>query len=361
MKRVFICLIVLIGFKCMVLGQFNPSISDYYLTNPALMNPAYSGIGDLYKYSLNFHNKIHNNGFSVPINNQVLNLNANLGRSPGLGPGHTVPTKWGSYGFGATLYNFKLGPLKTTGFQFTFAYHIPLLFPGIPLLSNSFLSFGLSAGGYQCGLNVNDLVFYEKNDPVINSNLLNYFVPDANFGLLLKSDYFFVGFSFLNMMEVIAPIDQAGKNSMFDYWKYNFSGGLNIYIEKPKLTIQPSIAFKTEKSPILKQTLVSGELEYLEYYERRTDLNIKVSYREMVFIGGSYMIYSGLQGSSSFSAYVGYNDIKISQENDGGFNLAYVFNYNLSNYGALTSGTHEIMLGYNIQNIKWNRAKLRKQ
>jgi len=108
-------------------------------------------------------------------------------------------------GVGTKLFNFMQGPLRNTGMEATYAYHIPLG------EGDTKLSFGLSISLYQYYLNKQDLTMEDPSDPALLGGYKKV-VPDANFGTLLYGKNYFVGLSIAQLFQ--GKINQPKSNTI---------------------------------------------------------------------------------------------------------------------------------------------------
>jgi type IX secretion system PorP/SprF family membrane protein len=234
-------------------------------------------------------------------------------------------------GIGFTIINDKTGPLNRIAAYASYAYHLPV---GV----KTSLSAGVSIGAQEITLDVSKLDFGTANpvDPVVyGSGYLNKFRPDFNAGLWLSSTDFFIGLSALQIIP--QPIDYSNQTISGDSIKiltgsliphFFLSAGYKMMID--------------ENFSLLPSVMVS----YVQPVPVTFDINCKVQYQDLVWIGASYRYNSG------FAAMLGLN---ISST----INLGYSYDYTTSALNTVSSGSHEIVLGFLLRKSNPNYGSRR--
>jgi type IX secretion system PorP/SprF family membrane protein len=213
-------------------------------------------------------------------------------------------------GVGGYIFADKFGPETKVGIQASYSYKIPLN------SINSILSFGIAARAFQYKLDYSVLSPISENDPTLNSSVETAFVPDADFGVFLKNANYYVGLSANQLIELPVEIaDQTiEKNSMVRH--YYLMGGYTFSLSED-YKLEPSVLVKaTEKTPA------------------QLDINVKGIYQEKYWVAVSY------RTSKDIVAMLG---VKYNS-----FVFGYAFDFTTSDIKTYSSGSHEIMLGYNF-------------
>jgi type IX secretion system PorP/SprF family membrane protein len=223
-------------------------------------------------------------------------------------------------GIGGYLFNDKFGPISETGIQACFAYHLPL--EGI----KSKLGMGLAFKAFQFKFDESKLVTIDDNDPAVTRGTISKFVPDADFGVYLYNDKYFVGISATQLIQFKIDLgdNSVDKNQIIRH--YYFTGGYNFTLNE-NLELEPSV-------------LVKGTMET----PWQIDFNARAYYKKMYWFGLSY------RSSKDLVAMLG---IKIKK-----FLIGYSFDYTFSNIKNYSSGSHEILIGFNIDEGKNKGSKL---
>ncbi|MGZ4037343.1 MAG: PorP/SprF family type IX secretion system membrane protein, partial [Bacteroidia bacterium] len=141
--------------------------------------------------------------------------------------------------------------------------------------------------------------------------------PDANAGLYLYSDKFFLGLSDLHMLDnkIKFKNPQAPQGRVVPHYYgvigYNFKAG-------KVMVIQPSVLLKLNQP-----TKVQPEY------------NLKVIYNNIFWVAGNY------RTDDAVAFLMGVTVIKK-------LNIAYSYDYSITSIRKYNQGSHEIMLNYNF-------------
>lgn len=218
------------------------------------------------------------------------------------------------HGMGGTAVLDKTGPVKRLDANVTYAYHLQL--------SNNFnLSAGVAAGISSISLDVNALTFDTPYDPALNRALINQVKPDLSIGLWLYGARMFAGIS----VQQILPqkLSFTGENS-YNLGKevphYFATAGYKFFVDE-EISAIPSVMVK-----------------YVSPAPVSVDLNMKLAFKDKVWLGGSY------RKDDSFSAMAGFNIGKM-------VNLTYSYDFSTSALNQVSNGSHEIVLGLMLNNI----------
>ena len=175
---------------------------------------------------------------------------------------------------------------------------------------------------FQYAFNTTDAIVTDANDPSIAYSNESVFIPDANFGAYWHNDEFFFGASANQMIEFEVKFDNldASENKLQRH--YFVMGGYKFKITDD-IDLEPSSLIKiTNSSPI------------------DFDINAKAYYKRNYWFGVSYRtgVYENMDHSMIAMIGAKYKHIVIG----------YAFDYQFSNINNYTFGTHEIMIGYNL-------------
>lgn len=210
------------------------------------------------------------------------------------------------HGVGVSFINDETGPINRTTANLTYAYHLM-----IGDIAN--LSFGVGGGVSRIGLNTTNLVFEDPNDPVITSGQNISWTPDVNLGFYFYGSQFFFGGS---MQQVIK--EKLSFNTNYDKGAevphYFLTGGYRFFVGED-VSFTPSVMAK-----------------YVAPFPITYDVNLKVSFRNNFWLGGSF------RRKDAFSVLAGFT---ISKMLDAG----YAFDSNISEIKTINSGSHEFVLG----------------
>lgn len=297
MKRVIvifcICLFAPAGLQAQQLPHFTQ-----FMFNDYVLNPAVAGTKDYYQVRSN--SRFQWTGIvDAP---QTISLSLN-------GPHSSRPM-----GFGGYLYNDVTGPTSRTGLYGTYAYNIAIK-------GDVRLSMGLSFGIMQNKIDGTEISLHDDGDPVMQGGISSTVVPDASVGFYFYASNWYAGFSafqlFSNNLKVYD--EKNGLNKLKSH--FYLLGGYRYDIND-QFCIEPSVIIKA-MSPVPIQI----------------DLNAKVTYQEMVWLGLSY------RSRDAASVLLGYI-------HDKRYYFGYSYDFSTSDIRNYNSGSHEIMIGIRFTSLR---------
>ena len=210
-------------------------------------------------------------------------------------------------GVGGLIFTDHVGPTRRTGFQATYAYHLPVT-------SEIKLALGLSVGALQFLVDGSKINFHDGSDPVIDDQLRGDLVPDASFGLYAYHDDWWVGVAAPQLITSTVYFYDAEENDMNKLashyqamagYRWNFADD-----------------FKLEPSVLIK---------YVDPVPAKLDLTATVRYKDMLWLGATYRTQDAL--SVMLGAWVKQT-----------FQFGYSYDITTTNLKNYSDGTHEVML-----------------
>jgi type IX secretion system PorP/SprF family membrane protein len=324
-----VCLLM-VGYSY---AQQQPYYTQYILNN-FILNPALAGIENYWDLKVSYRNQW--TGLNGAPTTLYLTINAPLGKSdydyetpvtvPDL-PAKNLGAKqfWMEYtappahsGIGFTILNDKTGPLSRIAAYGSYAYHLPVG-------AKTSLSFGLSLGVQEVNVDVNGVDFGQANpiDPAaLGSGYLNKLEPDVNAGLWLSNKSFFVGLS----AQQIVPVPINSNNGT------DSSGSVKLLTGKLVPHTFFTAGYRIQASEDI-SILPSVMFSYVQPLPLGFDVNAKIQYQDLLWLGFSYRYNSG------YAAMLGVN---ISST----VNLGYSYDYTTTQLNTVSSGTHELVIGF---------------
>lgn len=318
-----------IGLSMMASAQQRPHYTQYILNN-YIINPAVAGIESYTDVKISHRHQW------VGLQDAPVTTYATIHGSIGKDDSRTTTSTfepsgsnprgrsyWEEYqsadphhGWGVQVINDQTGPLKRFSAYGTYAYHIGLS----PKLS---MSMGASVGLTNNTLNTSKLIFDNPLDPVVaNSDQVNKMQPDVNLGIWLYGSNFFGGVSAmqvipqgLSFVDGELGIKKKSFPHIFATAGYRFNAGEDF-------NVIPSVV-----------------LRYVDPLPVGVDLNAKLQYRDVLWVGGGYRFGDGITGM------VGVNI-------NSTINIGYSYDYTTSRLQNYTKGTHEFVIGFLLGN-KW--------
>jgi len=251
-------------------GQQSPVFSQYVM-NGFLINPSLAGRDGYTTVSLTARDqwigiKGSPTSFAASLQGAFLKKGKLFSKGKRRPSAPAKPTR---VGLGGYLFNDNNGIIGRTGFQFSYAYHIPL---AKNKLGQDDLSLGLSMVTYQHVLKTEDLQYSYNDDPYLSSYDRSVFITDFNFGASYTSTKYYIDFAMTNILRgsLIYGNDSGYKRGI--QGNFFFTGGGNIPINRD-WTLKPSAFLKFSD-------LVLSSMQL--------DLTTRIFYKDSYWAGLSY-------------------------------------------------------------------------
>ena len=327
MKKIFYILVLSIVINSSVFGQQKPQYTQYIFNN-FLLNPALSGIENYTDFKAGYRKQwsgidnapqttfasahwslspdyLWKNPLSMPEKGDDP-MSDNYMQNYTASPSH--------HGMGATIVLDKTGPISRLDANLTYAYHLQLT-------GALNLSVGAAAGITRIGLDINQLTLENPNDPALNNAIVSQVKPDLSLGVWLYGARFFAGASVQQILpQKLAftsdPNYKTGKEVPHAF----FTAGYKLYIDET-ITAIPSIMVK-----------------YVSPTPLSIDANLKLGFKDRFWVGASY------RHNDSYAAMAGLNVSKL-------VNLTYSYDFTTSQLNKVSYGSHEIVLGLQLNNV----------
>lgn len=334
MKKIYhILFIVVISGISPLIAQQLPVYSQYMM-NSFLINPSVAGHEGYTSINLTARKQwllLEDAPSTVALSAQTRILkNSFISRSAPIKRKRRAMSRSGRVGLGTYVFSDWNGAFNRTGFQFTYAYHLPFRY--------SQLSFGASLTTYQFKVDINKMRLYD--DSYFPENWNNKAImPDANFGVYYTTKNIYAGFSGLQLFENILKVtdnDVAGFKMVRHYYVI---GGYRFEVNR---------SFLLEPSFLLKST---------EDFVSQIDINVKAYVQDMYWGGLSYRSGGGYSISERSMNGTGSSIIAMAGIKIDKYYFSYAFDYTLSAIRKYSWGSHEITVvakfGDNARRYKW--------
>ncbi len=299
---------IFIGFLSLAAQAQQDAGFSMYFFNPVYINSGYAGSRETFSGSL-----VHRSqwvGMEDAPTTQSFSFHS------------AIPNT--KIGLGLQVYNDVSGPMKNTGLKLTYAYHMPLT-------AKTKLSFGISGMMNNVRIGWDKINIDDNTDPSFVGNDASSWVPDASAGLYLYRTRFYAGISANHLLESKFDLTTSPGADMAKFNRqYYFTSGVVVPISK-SIDLRPSVLFKyVESAPVI------GELDAaLIFYQR-------------VFVGAGYRTGKRIEIDGFDNMLIGLLQVQLTQQ----ISLGYAYDYYLNREGDYNSGTHEIMLGWDISTTK---------
>lgn len=223
-------------------------------------------------------------------------------------------------GLGGSIASDNIGVLNLITMSGSFAYRIKFS-------NGSKLSAGMSAVFNNFRQRFSEITTTNENDPNFSRNI-SVFSPNFGAGLFYYSDRYYVGVSIPHLLN--ASINESGKFEGTDrvarqYRHYFVTAGYVIDAGE-NLKIKPSVMYK-----------------YVNNTPSSLEPSVGFLIKEALWLGASYRMGFGKAGGGFGSdAVIGMVEY-VFQKN---LRIGYAYDFTVSQLNNYTSGSHEIMLGY---------------
>ncbi len=214
MKTVFNLLLI---FSCLSLRAQQDPLYSQYLSNPFVLNPAYAGLTDNLNLSLSYRTQW--TGFE----GSPKTINAN---------GH-ISLASNKMGAGLMVLSDQIGNSTTNEVFGGYSYRINMT-------DNKILSFGLQAGLANYQINNTKARQYDPGDPLFQGNNSET-KPSFGFGVILKSDKFFVSVSVPRMLRT--TLEAQGLQSSL-YTQHYYLMGSYLFFLSERIRFKPATLLK---------------------------------------------------------------------------------------------------------------------
>lgn len=297
MKSKFnIIIVILIFFKVMLsFGQQDPQYTQY-MYNMNVINPAYAtDDNDIINFGLMYRSQWVG-AVGSPTTGSLF-----------------AHSKFGSnLEGGVSIVHDQIGDVvKDTNIFFDAAYVFQVS-------DNTKLSLGIKAGLSFFSTNFNGFVYSDPlPDPAFAENISRTF-PNFGGGAYYFSDKFYLGLSAPNLLQTKHLEDDSGIVTEGVEEIHFFATGGYVFDINEKLKLKP--AFMTKA--------VSGA-------PLSVDITANALFNEQFELGVAYRFEDGISGLFN---------IKVAQS----LRIGYAYDYTVSNLGRFNSGTHEIMLLFDL-------------
>ena len=290
--------IVIIGMMLLAVStasaQQEPSFAHYWAIEPSF-NPAAAGKESLINVTGAYAMSL--TGFEN--NPKTMYIGADM-------PLYMIG---GYHGVGLQLMNDDIGLFSHQRLALQYAYKFKLL--------GGMMSAGIQVGMASEKFKGSGLDLEDKSDPAFVQSDVNGTAIDLSAGLYYKHRRWYAGVS---VAHITAPSIELGEKSILDISRtYYLTGGYNIQLKNPLLTIHPSVLARTDGTG----------------YRVDVTARVKYSYEQRMFYGG--VAYSP---TNSVTALIG--------GNFHGICIGYSYEAYTSAIGV-GHGSHELFVGYQTE------------
>ncbi len=289
MKKSFLILICVMAFSYVSYGQQDSEYTQY-MFNKLVINPSYAGSLDAFSTTAIYRHQWA--GMDGAPRTFSINAHAPFGEHSGIG---------------GYIENDKIGVHNRFSLFGSYAYRLDLGNAGQ-------LSLGLQAGVQHYRSNWTEANALDPDDIVLADDY-SKLMPNFGLGALYYADNYYIGLGIPHLIN--NKLDNVTKEA--HQFRHYFLGGGMMFDAGTNLKILPSV--------LLKSVPGRAPLE--------ADLNIHFLLRDALWLGVGYRTADAL-------AFL------LEYQFVNGLRLGYAYDLTLTKLGPFNSGTHEVMLGWDI-------------
>ncbi|NRD21576.1 type IX secretion system membrane protein PorP/SprF [Winogradskyella eckloniae] len=294
----YICIAILFFSVSMSFAQQLPQFTQY-MFNTISINPAYAGSREtLSVVGLHRSQWV---GLEGGPETQTLSVHS--------------PLRNQNMGLGISFINDKLGYENFSYLYADYSYTIQTS-------QNTKLAFGIKGGVTHYSLDetlLNDPSVVD--DPFFN-DVSNRWSPNVGAGLFLHAPRWYVG---LSAPRILNTDYNKGRNGTLEY----------VALERISYYLTSGYVFNLSESTKLKPSVL---LKATNGAPLSFDISANFLFNEVFWIGGAYRI------NENAAAIGGIADFQISKQ----MRIGYAYEYPISDLAAYTSGTHEVLLMFEV-------------
>jgi type IX secretion system PorP/SprF family membrane protein len=232
--------------------------------------------------------------------------------------GANIPLGNEKNGVGLNVVSDKLGPTSSTFLDVAYSFQLQVS-------EESWLSFGLEAGGTFLNTDLSQGTFENPGEPILNSQIINGVYPTMGFGLFYYGSNGYMGFSIPNLLGD-AQYNPEIALLVEDKLQFNLIAGYVFQIN-PNLKFKPAFLFNAiQGAPAV------------------TNLSANFMLMDKLTLGTSYRF------SNAVSALAGF---QLSDT----FFVGYSYDQNTNGLSGYAGGSHEIILKYFLGPIQRSSNK----
>jgi type IX secretion system PorP/SprF family membrane protein len=277
-----------------VFAQQDPQFSQY-MFNPLYINPGYAGSRGVMNGAIEFRKQWV--GFDGAPTTMVFAVNS--------------PSKRGKIGLGLEVINDQIGPKSTTGGYIDYAYRIHC--------GKGKLAFGLGAGLLSYKVNWAEVSYKDGADGYDALSTVKITKPDFKFGVYFNNKNFFFGASFTHLNQEVYTVTQDSLKFTAKMVPHGFTTIGRAFQLSDNILFSPSIMIRG----------VSG------ISTTDVDINLNFRLKEVLWLGVSLRSDKSLIAMAEYSIT---NHLKVG----------YSYDMTTSRLAHYQSGTHEIVLGFDL-------------
>jgi len=242
-------------------------------------------------------------------------------------------------GVGFSLVNDIIGPTRSTGANLSYAYRIPMG-------SKYKLSVGLQGGVLNYNSNWKSLNPEDPNDPAFQDDV-NLFLPNFGMGIFFYGEKFYFGVSSPRLVEF--DLKDSNNPSSTDIYAravrhFYMTTGAAIPIQGDAIVFKPSFLWKNVG--LDKNLSKVGAFKNIGA-PNEFDLDLSLLFQQTLWVGVSLRsAFSVKPFEDPAHSSLESGDVWVSYLLKNGLRLGAAYDYPLTDINKITSGSFELMVGY---------------
>ncbi|WP_192822539.1 type IX secretion system membrane protein PorP/SprF [Rufibacter sp. LB8] len=334
MKVIRKCVLGMVFLGLASIKTLGQQVAQYsqYMSNSVIVNPAVAGIesytdirssfrkqwvgleGSPISFYTSAHTSIGKNDRNATTRSKFRKSAIATPKSTGVNKNNRFYRVNPHHGVGAIVQVDKAGLLNTSSVNFLYSYHLPIT-------SELNVASGISAGALRTSFNAKEARAVDATDPALQGSYVSTLKPDISVGVWVYTPTAFLGVSGTQLI--------SSGDDFKDAYSTVISGRM-----QPHFYITGGYRFKVNRGVMLTPSIM---------YRKATgtpasiDLNVKAMYSERMWVGLSY------RNKDSFTVLGG---LFVSPLLDFG----YSYDLNTSDLNATNAGSHEILVGFKLNN-----------
>lgn len=275
-------------------AQQDPMVSQY-MFNGLYLNPAYAGSHDYWTSTLNYRNQW------VGLDGAPQTM---IGAIDG-------PIRNKNIGLGLILLHDQIGVTAQNTAIVNYAYQIKTS-------ATTKLALGVNAGFSQFSARLTDLTVWDK-DQVFQNDITSKVLPRFGVGMYYYGKKHYIGFSIPTLFAY-----QKGMNFSLDLSRATFL--------RRHCLLTAGYVFGISRDIKLKPSVL---IKYVENAPVQADFNLAMVYRDKFWIGASYRTSDAIA-------------VILEYQTNEHFRVGYAYDITTSKLRNYSSGSHEIMIGWDF-------------
>ena len=279
-------------FACgtIAFGQLEPQYTQY-MYNIGSFNPAYVGSVDKAEIAALYRAQ----WIDIDGAPRTLRFGAN------------IPMANGKNGLGFNVVSDRLGPTSQTFFDASYSFQVNLS-------ADTYLSFGVDAGGGILDIDFTKGNFQDPNEPLINTTVFNKFYPTVGAGMFMYAEDWYLGVSVPNFLTSITQDEEVAA----------------LFNDRVQVHLIGGVVFNLGDQFKFKPAFLASYFQGLPF---RFDISANFLYNDIFTFGAGYRVDNAVSGLAG---------VQISSS----VFLGYSYDYSTTNLAQYNQGSHEVILKF---------------